>query len=117
MPRPLLKIARRILGARYELSLAFVSPREIAPLNMRYRNVRGATDILSFPFSKNSGEMLICKSEVRKRAPRFGMSASMYLCYLVIHGALHLKGHDHGRIMEKLEDRWCRLLGIPLPKR
>lgn len=117
MPRPLAVIARRILGARYELSFAFVPPRVSGTLNHRYRGVHGPTDILSFPLSRTRGEMLICKSEVRKRAPRFGMSADAYLRYLVIHGALHLKGHDHGRIMEKLEDRWCRVFRITLPKR
>jgi probable rRNA maturation factor len=86
-------------------------------LNATYRKKNKATDILVFPLDHTHGEMVMCKSMMAKKAGAFGLAARDYTRFLFIHGALHLTGHRHGRIMERLEDRWCGVFRIPLPLR
>jgi ssRNA-specific RNase YbeY (16S rRNA maturation enzyme) len=61
------KIKNKILGKDYDLSWAFITPKKIQKLNLIYRNMNKPTDILSFPLSKNEGEIYICKSESKKK--------------------------------------------------
>lgn len=97
------KIKRDILGKPYKLSFAFIGVERSKSLNKTYRKENKATDVLSFPLEKNSGEILICKEVAKKKAKKFGMSFENYLIFLVIHGSLHLKGLRHGAKMEKHE--------------
>jgi probable rRNA maturation factor len=100
---PVEKIKNEILGKQYELSFAFISKKEIQLLNKTYRKKDEPTDILSFPLSKNEGEILICKDIAKIKCKEFGMTFQNYLIFLVIHGSLHLKGLDHGAKMERYE--------------
>ncbi|HEY4508219.1 MAG TPA: rRNA maturation RNase YbeY [Candidatus Paceibacterota bacterium] len=100
------------LGSSYELSVAFVSPREMRGLNATYRGVDAPTDILSVTLSDESGEILFCVSEVARRAPQFQHTPQMYLRLLVIHGLLHLKGYAHGRRMEAQERKFRKKFKI-----
>jgi len=100
------RIKNDILGKKYSLSLAFISVKKSRQLNKRYRGEDKATNILSFPLSKNEGEILICKEVARKDAPKFDKTSSQFLGFLVIHGMLHLKGMRHGSIMEKAEKKY-----------
>jgi len=102
------QIKKIILGSKYELSLVFISAKKIQTLNKTYRKINKPTDILSFPLSKTSGEMFICKSETKKIAPDFDRSYENFLLYLFIHGCVHLKGYDHGPKMEKMEEKFRR---------
>lgn len=111
------KMKARILGARFDLSFSYLGPTAMRRLNKKYRKKDAPTDVLAFPLDKARGEIVMCKSVIAKKAPQFGMRASDYHKFLFIHAALHLKSYDHGRIMTRLEDRWCRAFGIPLPKR
>lgn len=97
------KVKEDILGKRYELSFAFVNKARIKFLNKTYRQKNEATDILSFPLDKKSGEILICKEIAKIKSKKFGMTFSDYLLFLVIHGNLHLKGLEHSDKMEKYE--------------
>ena len=117
MPLSFAKIKARILGLRYELSFSFVGPSVIQRLNRTYRKKNTPTDVLAFPLGRAEGEIIMCKSAIRKNARLFGMSAAEYRTFLFIHAALHLKGHYHGRIMERLEDRWCSVFKTPTPNR
>jgi probable rRNA maturation factor len=92
-----------ILGESYELSLVFITSAKIRALNRIYRKKDKATDILSFPLSKTSGEIFICLSETKKEAPKFDLTFDDFLIFLFIHGLLHLKGMDHGATMERKE--------------
>ncbi len=112
-----MRMKRRILGAHYELSVAFLPPRTMRRLNATYRDRAESTDVLAFPLTPGMGELLFSSADTRRRAPLFGMGARAYLGYLFIHGCLHLKGYDHGRTMERLEDSWCRAFRIPKPAR
>ncbi|MEK7063328.1 MAG: rRNA maturation RNase YbeY [Patescibacteria group bacterium] len=110
------KYKNAVLGRRFDLSVAYVTPAKMKVLNRAHRKINKATDILSFPLSKNSGEIIMCKSEVASHAKEWGMAAAQYLPFLVIHGMLHLRGLDHGRIMESEERKYCRRFGLVHPR-
>ncbi|MFA6585625.1 MAG: rRNA maturation RNase YbeY [Candidatus Paceibacterota bacterium] len=100
------KIKRDILGKDYSLSIAFISEKKSREINKKYRNVDKSTNVLSFPFSKKEGEILLCKSKIRKELKKFGRTFDQLLGFLVIHGMLHLKGMEHGKKMEKAEEKY-----------
>ena len=105
-------IKNDILGKDYDLSLAFVSEQESKKINKTYRHKDKPTNVLSFSFSKNEGEILICQEVVKKEAQdknkNFGKNYRALLEFMVIHGMLHLDGMRHGSIMEKAEKFYCK---------
>ena len=109
---PFSKIKEKILGKNYELSLVIVGPKEIQRLNKVYRNINKPTDILSFPISKKSGEIFLCLAKTRKEAVKFDRTFKNFILYLLIHGMVHLLGLDHGRKMEKLEEKYRRYFKV-----
>jgi probable rRNA maturation factor len=109
---PFRKIALESLGSDYVLSVAIVSPAHIQKLNVMYRHINKPTDILSFPLSKNEGEIYLCLSEAKKESKKFDRSYENFLAFLFIHGCVHLKGYDHGSTMEKIEQRIRRKFDI-----
>ena len=100
------KIKIDILKDKYSLSVNFIPPKEAKSLNEKYRNKDYIPNILSFPLSKNEGEIFICLSIVKKGAKDFSLSYQEFLKLILIHGCLHLKGLDHGDEMEKLEEKY-----------
>jgi len=104
-----------VLGRSYELSVAVVGAARMRAANARYRKKDAVTDILSFPFDKASGEILINIPKAEQKARHALMDRRNYLGYLFIHGLLHLKGHDHGSIMEREEKKLCRRFRISVP--
>ncbi len=105
---PFVTFKNKILGARYELSVVFVSKPTSQKLNSTFRGKNKPTNILSFPLSPHSGELVICRSVVKLDAPKFEMTEKSFSLFLLIHGMLHLKGHVHGSTMERLEEKWIR---------
>ena len=99
----------RILGKKYNLSVAFVGDTTSRKTNKATRGKDYPTDILSFPLDELSGEILICPNMTRKKNKEFDMSYPQFLIFIFIHGCLHLKGLDHGDEMEKLEDKYFAL--------
>jgi len=103
---PFLLIKNDILGKDYVLSLAFISKTKSKFLNNKYRGKNNPTNILSFPLSKNEGEILICPDVVKIETRKFGRTYGQLLGFLVIHGCLHLKGMEHGATMERREAKY-----------
>ena len=72
-----------------EVSVALVEPAAIRDLNLEFRGKDEPTDVLSFevdgPYGEMVGEVVICPA-----------CAQMSVEELVVHGALHLSGMDHG---------------------
>ncbi len=93
---PYKKIKKVVLGERYDLSLAFIGSTRSRRLNRKYRGKDKPANVLSFPFSKTDGEMLIDLAFARDKKNT---------AILFIHGLFHLKGMDHGSIMERSEAR------------
>jgi probable rRNA maturation factor len=99
------KIKERILGKKFNLSLVFIENAKAKKLNKEFRKKNKPANVLSFPLEKTCGEIFI-NIETKKEAPKFEMNFSTYIDYLLIHGALHLSGLDHGEKMEKLEEKF-----------
>ncbi len=96
-------IKNAALGTRYKLNLIFTTSTNIKKLNTIYRDKECATDILSFPLSDSEGEIYISEKEARAEAVKFDREYENFIAFLFIHGCTHLKGHDHGSIMEGIE--------------
>jgi probable rRNA maturation factor len=101
-----------VLGKRYDLTLVVTNSARIKKLNTIYRDKETATDILSFPISKTEGEIYISPTETRKEAKKFDRTYENFFAYLFIHGCTHLKGYDHGAIMEGIEAKIRSRFGV-----
>jgi probable rRNA maturation factor len=110
-----------------ELAVRIVDEAEITALNRRYRGKDGATNVLSFPFdampgveTEQLGDIVVCAPVVAAEAVTQRKSPEAHWAHIVIHGVLHLLGHDHHREeaaqeMEALEIRLLASLGFPDP--
>jgi len=80
-------------GASGELSISLVTVQEMADLHERYLHEDGPTDVLSFPQGEDGllGDVVICPPFAA--ANNDDLDAELRL--LVVHGILHLLGHDH----------------------
>ena len=81
-----------------EVSVVLVKPETIRGLNLRFRKRNEPTDVLSFevdgPYGEMVGEIVICPECA---GPHMDVEE------LVVHGALHLSGMDHGEDFEESE--------------
>jgi probable rRNA maturation factor len=103
------------------ISLAVVDDRTIRRLNRRYLGHDCATDVLSFLLEQSEqaleGEVVVSAETAQNTAARFGWSAADELLLYVIHGTLHLIGHDdktpreRGR-MRALEKAYLARFGL-----
>ncbi len=105
-------IKNAALGKNYSLNLIFTTSSKIEKLNTIYRNKECPTDILSFPISKSEGEIYISEKETRVEAKKFDRDFDNFLAFLFIHGCTHLKGHDHGVIMDSIEAKLRKKFGV-----
>jgi probable rRNA maturation factor len=95
-----------------ELSISLVTEKEIAELHERYLHDSGPTDVLSFPLDEEAGEdglrqlgdVVIAPSVAARNHPD---DPAAELRLLLVHGILHLLGHDHMSDGEKTE-MWAR---------
>ncbi len=93
-----LREVERVVGRRsYEISIAFVSPRQMRLANRRYRGKDRVTDVLSFALTEQSGELLLSYDQAKKQAKEMPHSVRDEITFLIVHGILHLFGHDHER--------------------
>ncbi len=106
---PFVYIKNAILGEKYELGVTFLSQNKQKQINFQTRGINKTTNILSFPLSKNSGEITFDLVKVKKDSPLFDMTYTKFLKYLFIHGLLHLKGFDHSAIMERQEQKFLKM--------
>ncbi len=113
----LFELAGRVLGEDFScvnVSVNFVGEDEIQRLNKQFRDVDRVTDVLSFPNLEKSadeslknfdgekvdgvlflGDIVICKKKAKAQAKEFGHSQKREVCFLALHGLLHLLGFDH----------------------
>jgi probable rRNA maturation factor len=109
--------------ADYEISLAFVDNPTIHRLNKRYLDHDEPTDVLSFPLSdpsakKLAGELVLGAQVAQAQASERGHDVHAELALYVIHGLLHLCGHDDKspeaeKIMRQRERHYLAKLGLP----
>jgi probable rRNA maturation factor len=114
-----------------ELSLLFVTEQEIAELNEVYMEKSGPTDVLAFPIDADEaelvltetpitrgpdrsppdpadmplllGDVVVCPAVAARQAPEHAGSVDDELALLIVHGMLHVLGHDHADDAERLE--------------
>jgi probable rRNA maturation factor len=87
-------------GVTGELSISFVDETEMADLHVRYLDEPGPTDVLSFAQDDDQvlGDVVICAAVAARNNPA---DPAAELRLLLVHGILHLLGHDH----EEPEDK------------
>jgi len=90
-------------GAPLELSVLLVDDDAIRPMNLRWRSVDAATDVLSFPMNEGPllGDVVISVETAGRRLRPGDWSLDDELLFLLIHGLLHLLGHDHEQAHER----------------
>ncbi len=94
------------VGREAELSLLFVDEPAMADLNQHYMGEDRPTDVLAFPIDNVEttlpgppillGDVVVCPAVAARQAPDHGTSLEGELGLLVVHGVLHVLGHDHG---------------------
>lgn len=114
------------------LSLMLVDDVAIRELNREHRGQDKATDVLSFPIDGASstrespepehllGDVVISVDTARRQAADYDAPLQRELYRLLIHGILHVLGHDHEepmerRIMRSEERRLADAIGMPWP--
>jgi probable rRNA maturation factor len=91
-----------------EISLAFVNDAEIKKINLNYRQIDQPTDILAFPGEGNFwGEIIIDYDQIKRQAGKFNNSFKQELIFILVHGLLHLLGHD-----DKTEDQRKKMIKL-----
>jgi probable rRNA maturation factor len=109
-----------------EVTVRFVSRTEAVALNARFRGRDYAPNVLAFPYDAEDGDprvhgdIAICPAIVAREALAQGKRFDAHLAHLVVHGVLHLRGHDHvedraAARMERLESKLVAALGFDDP--
>jgi probable rRNA maturation factor len=104
------------------VTVRFVDTDEGQALNRDYRGKDYATNVLSFPYESLpvTGDLVVCAPVVAVEAAERGLAAEAHFAHLIVHGMLHLQGHDHltpdaAEAMEGLETTILAGLGIADP--
>jgi probable rRNA maturation factor len=108
----------------WSLTVLLSNDRRLKALNRDFRGKDKPTNVLSFPAAPNRegyrGDIALALGVTRREAKAAGKSLADHATHLVVHGVLHLAGHDHVRerdakIMEKMEIDILHGLGIANP--
>jgi probable rRNA maturation factor len=126
--RAALQTAKRQRG-RSQMTVRLSGDRDVRRLNHDFRGKDKSTNVLSFPAGDAVGprdaplllgDIVIAYGTVAREAVAQGKSIRDHLLHLVVHGVLHLLGHDHVRPaeakrMERLETELLAGFGIADP--
>lgn len=88
----------------WQIAIAFVDSVEIRMLHGQFMGDPTPTDILTFPYVDpeiSGGDIAICIAVANQQAPEHGKSLSDELAFLVLHGILHLTGHNDGTDVDR----------------
>lgn len=115
-----------------EASLTFVDTRRMGELNAEHMGGEGPTDVLSFPIDDEAddlggsgvrlvGDIVICPDVCERNAADHAGTLDDEYALLVVHGGLHLMGHDHAEgadraRMWRAEQELLAELWRPLPE-
>ena len=120
---------------RLSVSILFTSDAEVHALNREWRNRDNPTNVLSFPMMERDeleelgeggppamlGDIALAHETCEREAREKGIALEHHAAHLIVHGLLHLAGHDHvhsdakAEAMEKLEIAALAKMGIPDP--
>lgn len=108
-------------------NVIIIDNEEIHKINKEYRGIDRPTDVISFALEDDDtfvvmdkrilGDIYISIDKAREQATEYGHSLLRELCFLTIHGILHLLGYDHmkeseEKIMLELQERILNDYGI-----
>jgi probable rRNA maturation factor len=133
--RALVNAAQALLRACDEggssISLTLVSDAAIRELNRDHRGKDSATDVLSFPLDPQEagdsheperllGDVVISVDTARRQAADYDAELQAEMYRLLIHGVLHVLGHDHEQpeereLMTREERRLASVIALPWP--
>ncbi len=118
VPRAEQIAARAAAAAGGAGTVVLASDEMVKRLNARHRGRNKPTNVLTF----DTGDVVLAAGVVRREALAAGRRAGHVLAHLVVHGALHLRGHDHhgagdARRMELRETRILHRMRVPNPWR
>lgn len=112
----LLRLANFVLAEQrvpdaMEVSVLFVDRSTISELNAHHMGKEGPTDVLAFPIDMPGesrpgepailGDVVLCPEIASAQAPEHGVEPAAEMELLVVHGLLHLLGHDHAEAAER----------------
>ena len=123
-----LAAARPAIADGAEVSVVFTDDAHSRELNDQYRDKDSPTNVLSFPATRANpevlgpllGDIVLALQTIAREADAAGIALEAHITHLVIHGFLHLLGHDHetvaqAEVMENLETTILAGLGIADP--
>jgi probable rRNA maturation factor len=123
-----LALAGDRIASGAELAVICTDDAHIRALNARHRGKDAATNVLSFPatppaggrFGPLLGDIVLSRETIDREAKEQGLTFTDHLTHLMVHGFLHLLGHDHQNeseavIMERLEAAILASIGIADP--
>src|SRR6202023_1948376 len=111
-------IARMDVNPSAELSMVLLDTAAMADLHMRWMDLPGPTDVMSFPMDELEpggrpdapepgpsmlGDIVLCPEFAAEQATAAGHTLGQELALLTIHGVLHLLGYDHAEPDEEKE--------------
>jgi probable rRNA maturation factor len=109
--------AQSLAGLRGDVNVLIAGNRRLQTLNRTFRGKDRPTDVLSFPRKSDAGgDIAISADLARSNARLYGHSPKDEIRILILHGMLHLAGHDHetdGGRMATLESRLRSRLKLP----
>lgn len=117
------KAARAAARRGRSLNVALADDKSVRALNKRHAKKDKATNVLSYPSGERAflGDIVLARQTVWREARAQKKSPADHVAHLVVHGTLHLLGHDHetgdadAERMEALERRILAKLGIADP--
>ncbi|MCB2074018.1 MAG: rRNA maturation RNase YbeY [Novosphingobium sp.] len=129
------RVAPELANPRLSASLLFAGDEEVHALNREWRDKDKPTNVLSFPMLARDellalapdgppeliGDIALALETCTREAAEKGVTIEGHAAHLIVHGLLHLAGHDHeisaeeATAMEALETKALALLGIEDP--
>lgn len=129
------EVAPELANSRLSASLLFTSDAEIHALNRQWRQRDKPTNVLSFPMLEREellslapdgppellGDVALAHETCAREAAEKAVPLAHHATHLIIHGLLHLAGHDHeiseadAEAMEALETKALAICGIADP--
>jgi probable rRNA maturation factor len=107
--------AQRAAGLSGEVNVLLTGDAELRQLNLQFRHKDKPTDVLSFP-ALQGGDIAVSLQTARAQAAALGHDLLTEVKVLILHGMLHLAGHDHetdrGQML-RLEQRLRAELRLP----
>lgn len=85
------------LDRKETFNVIFMNNEQITEINLMYREIDKATDVISFPDKEDDyiGDIFISLERASEQALEYGHSYEREVGFLAVHGYLHLLGYDH----------------------